>query len=106
MSDLNGRRSVSLLITRYFEEEEGIMKSRLLSCLIVIFCLVAVLSCQRGGNTPQQEANEIVIGEFGSLTGTTATFGISTRNGIDLAIDEVNAAGGILGKKVRVIVED
>ncbi|MGH9857877.1 MAG: ABC transporter substrate-binding protein, partial [Acidobacteriota bacterium] len=46
------------------------------------------------------------IGEYGSLTGTTATFGISTRNGIDLAIDEVNKAGGILGKKVRVIVED
>ena len=47
-----------------------------------------------------------MIGEFGSLTGTTATFGISTKNGIDMAIDEVNKAGGLLGKKVRVIVED
>lgn len=50
--------------------------------------------------------DEIVIGEFGSLTGTTATFGISTRNGIDMAIDEVNANGGVLGRQVRVIVED
>ena len=50
--------------------------------------------------------NEIVIGEYGSLTGTTATFGISTKNGIDMAIDEINQAGGLLGKRVRVIVED
>jgi branched-chain amino acid transport system substrate-binding protein len=47
-----------------------------------------------------------LIGEFGSLTGTTATFGISTMNGIDMAIDEVNQNGGLLGKTVRVIVED
>jgi branched-chain amino acid transport system substrate-binding protein len=47
-----------------------------------------------------------VIGEYGSLTGTTATFGISTRNGIDMAIDSVNRAGGVLGRQVRVIVED
>jgi branched-chain amino acid transport system substrate-binding protein len=51
-------------------------------------------------------SDEIVIGEYGSLTGATATFGISTRNGIDLAIAEVNAAGGVLGRQVRVIVED
>lgn len=62
----------------------------------------ALLSC--GGE--QGQANEIVIGEYGSLTGTTATFGISTRNGVDMAIEEVNAAGGVLGRQVRVIVED
>jgi branched-chain amino acid transport system substrate-binding protein len=48
----------------------------------------------------------IRIGEFGSLTGSTATFGISTRRGIDMAVEEVNAAGGIHGRAVRVIVED
>jgi branched-chain amino acid transport system substrate-binding protein len=48
----------------------------------------------------------IKIGEFGGLTGSTATFGISTKNGIDMATEELNAAGGLLGKKVRVIVED
>ena len=62
----------------------------------------ALVSC--GGD--QGQANEIVIGEYGSLTGTTATFGISTRNGIDMAIKEVNDAGGVLGRQVRVIVED
>lgn len=50
--------------------------------------------------------NEIVIGEYGSLTGATATFGISTKNGIELFLDNMNAAGGIGGTRVRVLVED
>jgi branched-chain amino acid transport system substrate-binding protein len=54
----------------------------------------------------QGESDEIVIGEYGSLTGSTATFGISTQRGIDMAIEQTNAAGGVLGRQVRVIVED
>jgi branched-chain amino acid transport system substrate-binding protein len=49
---------------------------------------------------------EIVIGEYGSLTGGQATFGQSTHNGIMLAVDEINAAGGVDGRKIRVITED
>lgn len=49
---------------------------------------------------------EIVIGEYGSLTGAEATFGVSTHNGIMLALDEINGAGGIDGRKIRVITED
>ncbi len=71
-------------------------KFRLLLCLAV---LTALLSCN-------SSSDEIVIGEFGSLTGTAATFGTSTRDGIAMAIDEVNKAGGVLGKKIRVVVED
>lgn len=70
--------------------------------LTAALALTVVLAACGGGASE----DEIVIGEFGSLTGTTATFGISTRNGIDMAIDEVNARGGVLGKRVRVIVED
>jgi branched-chain amino acid transport system substrate-binding protein len=50
--------------------------------------------------------DEIPIGEYGSLTGTTATFGISTDNAIKMAFEEVNAAGGVTGKKLRLFVED
>lgn len=76
-----------------------------------ILCIVFTLSwiaCNNTQENPQQkrELAEIIVGEYGSLTGSTATFGISTRNGIDMAMDEVNKAGGILGKKIRVIVED
>lgn len=51
-------------------------------------------------------ADEIRIGEFGSLTGTTATFGQSTHNGVMLAVDETNATGGVLGKTIKLITED
>jgi branched-chain amino acid transport system substrate-binding protein len=49
---------------------------------------------------------EIVIGHYGSLTGNTAHFGQDTDKAIRLAVDEVNAAGGVLGKKVRVVTLD
>jgi len=52
------------------------------------------------------EGTEIVVGVYGSLTGTDATFGTSSRNGVEMAMDEVNKAGGVLGKQIHVIVED
>lgn len=55
-------------------------------------------------------AAEIVIGHYGSLTGPEATFGRSTDNGIKLAIEEINASGGVsLGgvfHKIRLVSED
>lgn len=66
-------------------------------------CLAVLLSISCG---KRGSGDEILIGEYGSLTGTTATFGQSTDNGIKMAFDEINAAGGVLGKKLRVIVED
>jgi branched-chain amino acid transport system substrate-binding protein len=56
-------------------------------------------------NSPQAE-KEIVIGGYGSLTGTTATFGQSTQKGIEMAFHEVNQKGGLLGKKLRLVMED
>ena len=50
--------------------------------------------------------DEIRIGEVGSMTGTEATFGISTHRGIELLVDTVNAQGGINGKKLRLIALD
>ena len=43
---------------------------------------------------------------MGSLTGDQATFGISTRNGVMLAVEEANAAGGVKGKTLEVRVYD
>jgi len=77
------------------------MKVRLFVAAGAAALLVGSLACGRGGG-----GTEIVVGEYGSLTGTTATFGQSTHNGITQAFDEINAAGGLLGKKVKVLVED
>lgn len=56
--------------------------------------------------SPPAGTDVILLGEVGSLTGAQATFGISTRNGIDLAVNEANAAGGVKGKKLAVRVYD
>ena len=51
-------------------------------------------------------AQDIAVGEYASLTGSEATFGINSDNGVKLAADEINASGGLLGRKVTLIVED
>ncbi|MEP6769917.1 MAG: ABC transporter substrate-binding protein [Acidobacteriota bacterium] len=48
----------------------------------------------------------IKIGFFGALTGPQATFALSGKNGAKLAIDEINAKGGVLGKKLELLSED
>ncbi|MBI1871533.1 MAG: ABC transporter substrate-binding protein [Chlamydiae bacterium] len=49
---------------------------------------------------------DIPIGVYASLTGSTATFGQSMNRGIEMAFSEVNDQGGILGKKMRAVIED
>jgi branched-chain amino acid transport system substrate-binding protein len=71
------------------------------SYLCCVLALAAAVAVGQG-----RDPGEIVIGEYVALSGATSTFGISTRNGIDLAVDAVNRAGGVLGKRVRIIVED
>ncbi len=56
--------------------------------------------------SPPVEPDTILIGEVGSLTGSEATFGISARNGIEMALNEANASGGVRGKKLGVRVYD
>lgn len=51
-------------------------------------------------------ADEIVIGEYASLTGASASFGQASHKGTELAVEEINAAGGVLGKKIKLITED
>ncbi len=65
-----------------------------------LLCLAA------GCNGGKSNTNEIVIGHYGSLSGAQATFGESTDNGIKLAVEEINAAGGIKGKKIRLVTYD
>jgi branched-chain amino acid transport system substrate-binding protein len=50
--------------------------------------------------------NSIKVGEFASLTGKEAAFGQSSHKGTLLAIEELNAAGGVLGRQFELITED
>jgi len=69
--------------------------------LILIGSLLFSFACN-----PAASGDKVRIGVFMSTTGTTANFGISSVNGIKLAADEVNAAGGINGKQVELLIQD
>ncbi|HEX3184310.1 MAG TPA: ABC transporter substrate-binding protein, partial [Pyrinomonadaceae bacterium] len=82
---------------------------RTILALLLITTLFASFACERrngSGTNVSDGGGEIVVGYYGDLTGRTASFGQSTRNGVEMAVDEINKAGGIMGRKVRVIVED
>lgn len=58
------------------------------------------------GNTYDKGSGPIKIGHFGSLTGPQATFGQSTSQGLRLAIEEFNGAGGLNGRLVELVEYD
>lgn len=74
---------------------------RILLSSIIIASLLTAFACQPGGG-----GDKVKIGVFMSLTGTTANFGISSTNGIKMAAEEVNSAGGINGKQVELDIQD
>ena len=51
-------------------------------------------------------SNEIVFGMHTDLSGPAATYGVSSSNAVKMRFDEVNASGGIHGRKIKLIVED
>ena len=77
---------------------------RILSLLLAGVALLA--GCSKSGGGADAAGDAIVIGEFASLTGKEAAFGQSSHKGTQLAIEEINAAGGLLGKPVRYVYED
>src|ERR1043166_3962354 len=80
------------------------MKKHSFSAALALVCLLALGGCKK--EAASQTADVIKIGEFASLTGKEAAFGQSSHKGTVLAIEEINATGGVLGKKVELAYED
>ena len=83
--------------------------------LLVTALAVAITGCSPksdqappGGSpaTGVGSSEPIKVGEFASLTGKEAAFGQSSHKGTALAIEEINAAGGVLGRKIEHVFED
>src|SRR5712671_251867 len=74
-----------------------------------IAALALALACSKkpeGGASGGTSDGPIKIGEVGSMTGTEATFGISSDRGIQLRVKEVNGAGGIKNRQIQIIALD
>jgi branched-chain amino acid transport system substrate-binding protein len=80
--------------------EESNMK-RSVSVILTVLLVTALLTGCAGG-----DANVIKIGINYELSGDVATYGVSSVEGIELAIEQINAAGGINGKKIKPIKYD
>jgi len=67
---------------------------------ILSFALLTLSACQSGSNSP------VKIGFLGPLTGDAAPYGVDMLNGVKMAVEELNAAGGINGRMIELVAED
>ena len=72
--------------------------------LAVVFCLGMFASC--GNNNYTKDNDKFVIGLTGPLTGGAAVYGLGVKNGAQLAVDEINAQGGLNGVKFKLVATD
>ena len=82
-----------------------ILKKISVGSSVILLALVTQTGCNKpvgesGGGDP------IKVGEYASLTGKEATFGTSSHEGTLLAVDQINAAGGVLGRQIKLLTED
>jgi branched-chain amino acid transport system substrate-binding protein len=74
--------------------------------LTATFVVAAWTQTAFGEETRGVTSNEIVFGMHTDLSGPAATYGVSSSNAVKMRFDEVNANGGIHGRKIKLIVED
>ena len=79
------------------------MKKIVATVFSILFVFAAV-SCSK--KDAGSAAGIIKIGGVAPLSGNVAVYGVECKNGIDLAVEEINAAGGVAGKKLVFICED
>ncbi len=77
------------------------MKKIVAGCIIALLIVSMVFA---GGK--KEDENTIKIGGIAPLSGAVAVYGVECTNGVNLAVEEINAAGGINGKKIVYIAED
>ena len=89
------------------------MMKKLMSLLAMMLVVATLLTSCGAGNqdepsgSDQSESSKVLrIGGIGALTGDYANYGLSVRNGAQVAVDEINAAGGINGMKVVLDMQD
>jgi branched-chain amino acid transport system substrate-binding protein len=81
--------------------------TRAFLAIFLVFSIFFSACVKKDGAGPTESTGDTIkIGVYGDMTGPTSSFGQSTKNGIDLAVEEINAAGGVNGKKLLVVSED
>ena len=85
----------------------ALLSKKTISMLAVAVTLLMVAGCGGGGGAPAAQApSEITLGLTAPMTGDYAEYGTVFKNAAELAIEKVNAKGGINGKKLKLVVGD
>ncbi|MBW3011342.1 ABC transporter substrate-binding protein, partial [Candidatus Woesearchaeota archaeon] len=79
------------------------MKKLIIVCLMIALVLIAGCGPMTGSSVKE---DSVKIGAVLPLTGDAASYGEAARNAMTLAADEINAKGGVRGKKIKLIFED
>ncbi len=82
------------------------MKKNLLVILSLVLSLSLLAGCSSPAGNGGANADTIKVGVNYELTGAVATYGVGLNEGVQLAFEEINANGGILGKQVEVVTVD
>jgi branched-chain amino acid transport system substrate-binding protein len=82
------------------------MNTSRIGLIATFLAALAIAGCSGSGDSAGAAGDTIRIGEYASLTGNEAAFGTSSHKGTMLAIEEINAAGGVLRKQLELIYED
>src|SRR4029078_9082798 len=98
----------TLRATRAKEEETAMSKSlRALGLAVSALALTQLPAAAQTKVTNEGiSAAEIVIGTHQDLSGPIKVWGVPVSNGMKMAVEEINAGGGIHGRKIRMILED
>jgi branched-chain amino acid transport system substrate-binding protein len=80
--------------------------AQLQTWLILLWLLAAFVTPSCAPKKNAEDRATIQIGLFGDLTGPTFNFGLSAKNGVLMAADEINQAGGINGHMIDIVIED
>ena len=82
-------------------------KSMISGLIAALFFTFAFTGCGGGnGDSKSESTDPIVLGVLGAMSGTSASLGKAQQQGVDLAINEINAAGGILGRQIEAVYRD
>ena len=74
--------------------------------LSMVLCLSMFAACAGGSVNYAENNTEIVIGMSGPLTGGAAMYGIAVKNSAEMAVNEINAAGGLNGMMFKLVATD
>ena len=83
---------------------------KFLCMMMAVLMVLAMAACggepANNGDNDTPDATTVKIGGIGPLTGAYANYGLSEKNGAELAVKEINEAGGIAGKQIELSYQD